>query len=81
MAAESINNEIKSLIDAWCDRREYGALSSLLTAWIANNGLTDGWEELAAALRSTSVYRGLPEDERATLKRLWIELDTVLRSR
>jgi hypothetical protein len=33
---------VANLIDAWCERREFGALARLLPAWIGNNGLTDG---------------------------------------
>ena len=81
VAHEDINNEIRTLVEAWCDRREFGALGGLLPHWVANNGLTDGWTELAAALRSASTNQILPADERDTLKRLWVELDTALRTR
>jgi hypothetical protein len=81
MAGENINNEIKSLIETWCDRREYSALAALLPHWISNNGLTDGWVGLATALRHTAGFHGLPDEERAALKRLWVELDTILRNR
>jgi hypothetical protein len=66
-----INAEIRQLVDGWCDRRELGALASLLPAWLANNGLTDGWEILRDALKHTyAAGRNLPPDERDTLKRL-----------
>jgi hypothetical protein len=78
---KEFNDEIRRLVEAWCDRREYAALASLLPHWLSNNGLTDGWEGLAAALRSTANFHALPDDERITLKRLWVELDTVLRNR
>jgi hypothetical protein len=55
-------------------------LVSLLPHWISNNGLTDGWEGLATALHSTAGD-DLPDEERATLKRLWVEVDTMLRNR
>jgi hypothetical protein len=81
MAMENINNEIRALVEAWCDRREYGALSGLLPWWISNNGMTDGWAGLADALRHVSNYHNLPAHDRETLKRLWVELDTILRNR
>jgi hypothetical protein len=81
MTLESLNEQIEMLIHAWCDRREYGALAALLGPWIHNNGLTDGWEELAVALRHVAGFHDLPAEERETLKRCWVELDVVLRSR
>ena len=44
------------LIDEWCKRREVGALATLLPAYVAFNGLTDGWVDLYQALRSTRSY-------------------------
>jgi hypothetical protein len=81
MAGADINGEIRSLIEAWCDRRELSALAGLLPSWLAINGLTDGWEELAVALRHVSTSSALPPDERETLKRLWVDLDFALRNR
>ena len=81
MDAKALNEQIAKIVDGWCERRELGALSGLLSPWLYNNGLTDGWEELAKALRSASNIRTLPDAERDTLKRLWVELDTVLRNR
>jgi hypothetical protein len=78
---KEFNNEIRQLVDAWCERREYGALAGILTPWLANNGLTDGWEDLASALRTTANSQSLPDEERYTLKRLWVEVDTMLRNR
>jgi hypothetical protein len=81
MDAAKFNARIESLIHAWCDRRELRALAGLLPSWLYNNGLTDGWEELAASLRTTSKSDGLPARERGELRELWIELDAVLRNR
>ena len=78
---KEFNNEIRRLVEGWCDRREYGPLSAILTPWLYNNGLTDGWSDLADALRTTANSKGLPHEERHTLKRLWVEIDTVLRTR
>jgi hypothetical protein len=79
--AAIFNDKVAKLVDEWCARRELGALAGLLPAWLSNNGLTDGWEELCSALRTTANYQQLPAHERDTLKKLWIDLDTVLRNR
>lgn len=77
-----VNPEIRQLVERWCDRRELGALASLLPAWLANNGLTDGWEILHDALKHTyAMGRDLPPDERDTLKRLYVAVDVALRHR
>ena len=47
---------VDRLIDQWCERREVGALARLLPAYVAFNGLTDGWVDLYQALRSTRAY-------------------------
>jgi hypothetical protein len=81
MDAVKFNERITSLVHRWCDRRQLGALAGLLPPWLYNNGMTDGWEELASALRRMSNAESLPHEERDELKELWIELDMVLRNR
>jgi hypothetical protein len=81
MDAKALNDTISRLVDCWCDRRDLAALAGVLPAWLSNNGLTDGWEELAAALRTMSHSTLLPVEERDELKMLWIELDSALRNR
>ena len=77
-----VNAEIRQLVDRWCDRRELGALASLLPAWLANNGLTDGWAILHDALKHTyAAGRDLPPDERDALKKLYVTIDVALRNR
>lgn len=73
-----VNRRIQVLVEAWCARREYGALASVLPPWLANNGLTDGWGELGKALRWTS-HGGLPEAELLECKLLWIIIDNAIR--
>ena len=75
------NPKISKLIEAWCDRREYGALASVLPAWISNNGLTDGWAMLHDALRHTYGFRHLPDHEREILKDVYVAIDLALRNR
>jgi hypothetical protein len=82
MNADAFNNQIRDIINAWCERKDLPALAGgLLSAWIHNNGLTDGWHDLCQALRTASNNTSLPAAERDTLKRLWIDVDTMLRSR
>jgi len=42
----------KSLINGLCDRHCLGPLSLLLPAYVAFNGLTDGWGDLLSALKN-----------------------------
>ena len=82
MDAESFNKQILAIVSTWCERKDLGALAGpLLSSWLHNNGLTDGWHDLCKALRSASNYTSLAASERDTLKRLWIEVDVMLRSR
>jgi hypothetical protein len=82
MEAAEFNKQIRDIVYAWCDRRDIVALSDgLLTAWLTNNGLTDGWVDLASALRTSANSPHLPVSEREILKRLSIEVDVMLRNR
>ncbi len=82
METEALNNQIRAIINTWCERKDLGALAGgLLPAWLYNNRLTDGWGELSKALRGASNDVSLPDSERDTLERLWIEVDVMLRNR
>lgn len=73
---------LQSLIERWCDRREYRALAEVLPAWIGNNGLTDGWAELHDALKRCYAFsKHLPEEERESLKTLYVATEIMLRDR
>jgi hypothetical protein len=79
---EDPNPIIERLVEAWCDRREYRALSILLPAWSSNNGLTDGWEHLRDNLKHAyAMCPHLPADERDTIKRVYVDIDHALRNR
>lgn len=43
---------LKSLIEAWCDRRSLRPLSRILGPYLSFNGMTDGWGELGGGLKS-----------------------------
>jgi len=73
--------EIDKLVQAWCDRRELGALRQILGAWPILNGLTDEWGNLAQSLHSIAGFRDLPDQERQAVKRLYVEIDHMMRSR
>ena len=40
------------LIERWCDERGLDALAQILPAYLGFNGLTDGWADLASALKA-----------------------------
>jgi hypothetical protein len=61
--------DLSTLIDAWCDRHELRALARVLPAWLANNGLTDGWADVLDALRTIRANERLPDDEVAVVER------------
>lgn len=81
MDGQQVHHEIRAMIDRWCDRRELRALAELLPRWIANNGLNDGWAELALSLRRISNMRELPDEEREQAKRLYVTVDHAVRNR
>lgn len=49
---DDIFEALRSLIDAWCDRRSFRPLSRILGPYISFNGMTDGWTELATGLKA-----------------------------
>lgn len=82
MQSDEIVQQHRDLIDAWCDRHEYGALAAVLPAWIANFGMTDDWFMLHAALKHAyAACRQLPENEREILKDIYVAIEVALQSR
>ena len=49
---KEFNRKSDELINGWCDRRELTPLRLLLNGRAAFKGLTDGYEDLAHALKS-----------------------------
>ena len=76
-----ICGEVEALVNAWCDRREFGALREVLSGWPIAGGLTDDWGLLARALHSLAGMHSLPAVERQAAKRLYVEIDYMLRNR
>jgi len=59
---------LRPLIDGWCERRELRPLAVLLPAYLAFNGLTDGWHSLWNAVNNLrGLGDALPGEERATV--------------
>lgn len=52
MSPEEIGAKIDYLVSAWCARKELVPLRHILNGAASINGLTDGWAELLAALRT-----------------------------
>ena len=75
---QEINDSLRLLVHSWCDRRELGALANVLPAFLANNGLTDGWGELMEALRLERSLRRLPDHERDEVERLVVSLERMV---
>lgn len=77
-----LNEEIRALVELWCDRRDYDALARVLPAWLHNNGLTDGWATLRDDLRlAYAICTGLPSSERDKLKQIYVAIDVALSNR
>ena len=75
-------DDIRSLVERWCDRRQYNALAIILPAWTSNNGLTDGWSTLRDDLKHAyAMCTDLPDDERDELKGIYVAIDTSLQDR
>lgn len=77
----SPRDEVRKLLEGWCDRREYRALATVLPAWCANNRLGDGLGKLRDAVRSTYAVCGYPpDDEREVLNELSVRFEAAARN-
>ena len=73
--ASELNDELRKLVERWCDRREYRALATLLPAWCASNSQSDGMGELRDAVRSIDALCGdLPNEDHKRLRDLGAKL-------
>lgn len=77
----SVLDPIEALIGRWEERGETEAVAALLPAWRANGGLTDGWQDVLAAMRAVPERVRLPDDEAETLARAADRIESALRSR
>ncbi len=57
-SSDDFFRDLGLLIEAWCDRRCLHVLADVLPAFTSFNGLTDGWGELAAALKAAFLSKG-----------------------
>jgi hypothetical protein len=53
---EQLFARIQKLVEAWCDRRCFGALRRILPAYPLSSPLTDGWGELLVALQDVRAF-------------------------
>jgi len=78
--ATELNDELRKLLECWCDRREYRALATMLPAWCASNTQSDGMGELRDAVRSIEALCGdLPIEDHEMLRDLEARLDAAAR--
>jgi hypothetical protein len=66
---DQLFNTIRSLINAWCDRRCLRALRAILRGYPMTSPLTDGWGELLLALMDVRAFARdeLTQGERASV--------------
>lgn len=65
-------DRLKVLLERWSDRRAFDPLARVLPAYVAFNGLTDGWADILDALKAVRAFdsNALIEPESATLNDL-----------
>jgi hypothetical protein len=76
--ADDVDAVLAQLVDAWCQRRELGALATLLPTYTSNNGLTDGWGDVLHALRMLRARRDLPEEEQRAIARATLAVERAV---
>ena len=77
--ADDPNQIVLSLIDLWCERREFQPLAHVLPAYVGNNGLTDGWAQVRDALKHAyAMCSDLPSGEREQIKNAYVAIDAAL---
>lgn len=67
---DPIGGPLMELIEGWCDRRDLRHLALVLPAFVANNGLTDGWAGVLQALYDVRATRLLPDAEQRVIEML-----------
>ena len=76
----TFDQELASLIDGWCERRQLPLLAIILPAYPRVSGLTDEWAELSAALKTIRVRyaRLLTPEEAEQVARLQILAESIV---
>lgn len=77
----SVLDPVEALIGLWAERGEREAVATLLPVWRANAGLTDGWQDVLAAMRAVPLRVSLPDDEAETLASAADRIESALRNR
>jgi hypothetical protein len=74
---------LDELIDGWCERRALKALRLTLPGYHSVNGLTDGWQQLYAALRDVraTCKDELNKEEREKLNGVIVSIESLLDNR
>ena len=72
-----------SLADRLCERRAYQCLAHLLPAYLAPNGLTDGWMQCRDGLKNTQAQcrETMTPEEWRDLEHATAILESVLKNR
>lgn len=52
MKPQDFDQELRELVDAWCERRQLKLLRIILAAYPRVSGLTDEWGDLVKALKT-----------------------------
>jgi hypothetical protein len=67
---EQLFQNIRGLVEAWCDRRCLRALRAILRGYPLTSPLTDGWGELLIALQDVRAFARdeLTADERTAVE-------------
>ncbi|MBN8992898.1 MAG: hypothetical protein J0H42_32065 [Rhizobiales bacterium] len=87
MVEPSTNSEffaaVRGLVDGWCERRLLEPLARILSPYLGFNGMTDGWGELAIALKNIRALDGeqLSTKERAIVDDLIRATDMAIHGR
>jgi len=53
---EQLLQNVRGLVEAWCDRRCLRALRAILRGYPLTSPLTDGWGELPIALQDVRAF-------------------------
>ena len=66
---EQLVGTLRSLVEAWCDRRRLRALGTVLRGYPLTSPLADGWGELLLALKDVRAFAcaELTGDERSSV--------------
>jgi len=73
-SAKPINDQLATLIDRWCERKDLKSLAMILPAWVGNLGTENDINKLISALSYLSAARSLNTEEQEIIEGLIIKL-------